>query len=68
MIYDKIELSWINMFFSDVVGKLFSEVLANRLAQKLENMVHPCQSAFIKGKCIQYNFKLVQGSARPLHT
>jgi hypothetical protein len=50
-----------------VIGKLFSKIMANHLAPKLESMVHPCQSAIIKGRCIQENFKLVQASARSLH-
>jgi hypothetical protein len=32
-----------------VIGKLFSKVLANRLAPRLGELVHASQSAFIKG-------------------
>jgi hypothetical protein len=41
------------------VGKLFAKVLANQLAPHLEKMVHPSQSAFVKGRCIHDNFRLV---------
>jgi hypothetical protein len=42
------------------IGKLISKVLAPRLATKIDDMVHPSQSAFIKGHVIQDNFKYVQ--------
>jgi hypothetical protein len=50
-----------------IVGKLFSKVLVNRLMPKLANLVHPSQSAFIKHRFIQDNFKFVQASAKLLH-
>jgi hypothetical protein len=49
------------------LGKLFSEVLATRLAPRLDNMVHDSQSAFIKGRLIQDNFHFVQASTKLLH-
>jgi hypothetical protein len=44
------------------MAKLTTKVLANRLAQKLQDMVSPRQSAFI-----QDNFMLVQQTARFFH-
>jgi len=41
--------------------------MANRLAGRLQQMVSPIQSAFIKGRFIQDNFMLVQQTARLLH-
>jgi hypothetical protein len=49
------------------VGKLISKVLANRLAPRLAELIHCSQSAFLKGRCIQYNFRFVQSSAKLLH-
>jgi hypothetical protein len=48
-------------------GKLITKILANRLASKLDEMVSPNQSAFIKGRFIQANFMLVQQTSRLLH-
>jgi hypothetical protein len=48
-------------------AKLITKLLANRLAPKLQDMVSPIQSAFIKGRFIQDNFMLVQQTARFLH-
>ena len=48
-------------------AKLVTKLLANRLAPKLQEMVSPVQSAFIKGRFIQDNFMLVQQTARYLH-
>jgi hypothetical protein len=39
-----------------VVSKLFSKMLVNRLSQKLHDLVHISQSAFIHGWFIQVNF------------
>jgi hypothetical protein len=47
--------------------KLVTKILANRLAGKLNEMVSPNQSVFIKGHFIQYNFMLVQQTTRFLH-
>jgi hypothetical protein len=49
------------------IGKLISKILANRLAPRLNEVVHQSQSAFIKGRYIQDNFKFVQASAKLLH-
>jgi hypothetical protein len=35
-----------------VLGKLFSKLLANRLAPRLGELVHVSQSAFVKGRFI----------------
>ena len=48
-------------------AKLITKLLANRLAPKLQQIVSPNQSAFIKGRFIQDNFMLVQQTARYLH-
>ena len=46
--------------------KLIAKILANRLAGRLDQLVSPNQSAFIKGRFIQDNFMLVQQTARHL--
>lgn len=48
-------------------AKLTTKILANRLASRLDQMVSPNRSAFIKGRFIQDNFMLVQQTARFLH-
>lgn len=48
-------------------AKLVTKILANRLASKLNMMVSPNYSAFIKGRFIQDNFMLVQQTSRLLH-
>jgi mannosylglycoprotein endo-beta-mannosidase len=48
-------------------AKLITKMLANRLAVRLQQMVSPFQSAFIKGRFIQDNFMMVQQTARLLH-
>jgi hypothetical protein len=47
--------------------KIFSKILARRLAPKLEGLVDQCQSAFIKKRSIQENFLYVQSTIRFLH-
>ncbi|WVZ82473.1 hypothetical protein U9M48_029730 [Paspalum notatum var. saurae] len=47
--------------------KLFSKVLASRLASIITTLVDVNQSAFIKKRCIQDNFKLVQNTVQWLH-
>ena len=55
-------ISLINSF-----AKLVTKILANRLARKLNDLVANNQSAFVKGRCIQDNFMLVQRTARFFH-
>jgi phage antirepressor YoqD-like protein len=45
-------------------AKFITKILANRLAKRLNEMVSPNQSAFIKGRFIQDNFMLVQQTSR----
>jgi hypothetical protein len=47
--------------------KLITKLLSNRMVGRLNEMVSPSQSAFIKGCFIQDNFMLVQQMARFLH-
>jgi hypothetical protein len=47
--------------------QIVTKLLANRLAGRLNGMVSPIQSAFIKGRFIQDNFMLVQHTTRFLH-
>ena len=49
-------------------AKLVTKMLANRLASRLDQMVSPNQSAFIKNRLIQDNFMLVQQTVRFLHS
>ena len=48
-------------------AKLFTKLLASRLAKRLNSMISWNQSAFIKGRFIQENFMLVQQTARAFH-
>jgi hypothetical protein len=49
------------------VAKIFSKILATRLAPRLHEMVSSNQSAFIKKRCIHNNFICVQSIAKELH-
>jgi hypothetical protein len=49
-------------------GKIFAKVLVNRFAPTLLHLISPNQSAFIKGRQIQYNFRYVMRTARTLST
>lgn len=49
------------------IAKLFSKVLANRLAPMLNDIVSRAQSAFIKKRSIQDNFMFTQNLVRALH-
>jgi len=49
------------------IAKIFSKLLANRLAPHLNSMVSNCQSAFIKKRSIHDNFLYVQGAMRKFH-
>lgn len=48
------------------IAKIFSKILANRLAPKLNHIVSTSQSAFVKGRCIHDNFVFVQGMIKEL--
>jgi hypothetical protein len=68
----KLQLAWyakdyrpINLVHSFV--ELVTKVLANRLAGRLQEMLSPNQSTFIKKRFIQDNFMLVQQTTRFLH-
>jgi hypothetical protein len=50
-----------------VLGKLFSMVLANRLAPRLGELLHITLSAFVKRRYIQDNFHYVQSTMKTLH-
>lgn len=49
------------------VAKLITRTLANRLAGRLDQLVSPNQSAFIKGRFILDNFMLVHHTTKFLH-
>jgi ethanolamine ammonia-lyase large subunit len=48
-------------------AKLVTKILANQLAHKLHDLVANNQSVFVKGRCIQDNFMLVQQTAWFFH-
>jgi hypothetical protein len=50
-----------------LVRKLFSKVLSTRLAPRLGSLIHPSQSAFIRGRVIQDNFWYVHSATKLLH-
>jgi hypothetical protein len=50
-----------------ILGKLFSKLMANRLAPVLNSLVHRSQSAFVNGCYIQDNFRFVQVSTSLRH-
>ncbi|XP_010230205.1 uncharacterized protein LOC104582388 [Brachypodium distachyon] len=49
------------------MSKIFSKLLALRLAPELGTLVSSCQSAFIKRRCIHDNFLFVQNAIKALH-
>jgi hypothetical protein len=49
------------------IAKIFSKLLANRLAPLLDSLVSKCQSAFIKKRSIHDNFLYVQNTVSRLH-
>ncbi|KAM0919709.1 hypothetical protein ACQ4PT_008013 [Festuca glaucescens] len=48
-------------------ARLFTKVLARRLAPRMHELVGPNQTTFIRDRCIQDNFLLVKESAKLLH-
>jgi hypothetical protein len=48
-------------------ARLFTKVLARRLAPRMPDLVDGNQTAFIRGRCIHDNFLLDKESARLLH-
>jgi hypothetical protein len=48
-------------------ARLFTKVLARRLASRMHELVGSNQTAFIRNRCIQDNFLLVKESAKLLH-
>jgi hypothetical protein len=48
-------------------GKLVSKILALRLQPHIDELISPCQSAFISGRNIQDNFLYVQNVAKQYH-
>jgi hypothetical protein len=48
-------------------AKLLFKMLANRLAPKLKNLISHSQNAFIKKRCIHYNFMFVHQMIKELH-
>ncbi|WVZ52900.1 hypothetical protein U9M48_003903 [Paspalum notatum var. saurae] len=49
------------------IAKIFSKLLANRLAPYLDTLVSKSQSAFVRKRCIQDNFLYVQNTVRKFH-
>jgi hypothetical protein len=49
-------------------AKLVTKILANRLAGRLDEIVSPNQSAFIKKRFIQDNYMMVQQTVKFLHS
>jgi hypothetical protein len=49
------------------LSKIFSKLLANRLAPLLPDIVSKCQSAFVKKRSIHDNFLHVQNLIKELH-
>jgi hypothetical protein len=50
------------------IAKWVSKVISNRLGPLLPQMVGAHQSAFMHGRYLHYNFMMVQGTARKLHS
>ena len=50
-----------------MIAKIVNKILALRLAPFLNELVAPCQSAFIKGRSIHDNFLYVRNIARRFH-
>jgi hypothetical protein len=50
-----------------VFAKLVSKILSARLQPRMNELISPCQSAFISGRSIQDNFLYVQNLAKHYH-
>jgi hypothetical protein len=48
-------------------AKILGKVLATRLASHLNKIVSASQSAFIRGRSIQDNFRYIQGAIKHFH-
>ena len=48
-------------------AKIISKILATRLAPCMDELIAPCQSAFIKGCSIHDNFRYMRNKARRFH-
>jgi len=48
-------------------AKIISKILTIRLAPRMDELIVPCQSAFIKGRSIHDNFLYVRNIARRFH-
>jgi hypothetical protein len=55
----------INLMHS--IAKIFSKILANRLATRLPEMLSLSRSAFVKKRCIHDNFILIQSLLKEFH-
>jgi hypothetical protein len=49
------------------IAKIFSKILANRLAPRLPELVSSGKSTFVKKRCIHDNFMMVQGLLKEFH-
>ncbi|KAK1653855.1 hypothetical protein QYE76_071660 [Lolium multiflorum] len=50
-----------------IVPKIIAKAMAIRLQAKMNDIISPCQSAFISSRSIHDNFMYVRGAARRLH-
>jgi hypothetical protein len=55
----------INLMHS--IAKIFSKILANRLAPRLPEMLSLSRSTFVKKRCIHDNFILIQSLLKEFH-
>lgn len=53
---------------SNVTYKILSKVICNRLKSVLHDLIHPCQSAFLKGRLITDNIMLASDLLNQIHT
>jgi hypothetical protein len=47
-------------------ARIITKAMTNMLATRLPSLVSPCQSVFVKGRCIHDNFILVQQTTKAL--